>query len=139
MSGLAVAYWQKVFDKTLQSIEKKLHKKLDQIDKFHAIPMENLSDWQHKQMKELEEETQEMIAFLEINKATQKSYLTESAEVADYVLQQWLENQQLRQVIEHKDKVIDVLLDRYSKTLKIKSNEYFTSKSRINVRQQNKQ
>ncbi len=139
MSGLAVAYWQKVFDENLPSIEKRLHKKLDQIDKFHAISMENLSDWQYKLMKDLEEETQEMIAFLEINKATQKSYLIESAEIADFLLQQWLENQQLRQVIEHKDKVIDVLLDRYSKTLKIKSNEYFTSKSRINVRQQNKQ
>lgn len=123
MSGLAVAYWQKVFDENLPRIEKILHKKLDQLEKFHSISMENISDWQHKQMKDLEEETQEMIAFLEINKSTQKSYLTESVEVADCLLQQWLENQQLMQQIEHKDKVIDVLLDRYSKTLNIKSNE----------------
>ena len=123
MSGLAVAYWQKVFDENLPRIEKILHKKLDQIDKFHAISMENLTDWQYKQMKDLEEETQEMIAFLEIIKATQKSFLTESAEVADCLLQQWLENQQLMQQIEQKDSVIDILLDRYSKTINIKPNE----------------
>lgn len=117
MSGLAVAYWQKVFDESLPRIEKRLHKKLDQIDKYHAIPMENLSDWQHKQMKDLEEETQELIAFLEINRETQKSYLLETTEVADSIVKQWTENQQLRQEIEQKNTIIDNLLNKYSQTI----------------------
>lgn len=117
MSGLDVAYWQKVFDENLPIIERILHKKLDQLDKYYAIPLENLSDWQHKQMKDLEEETQEMIAFLEINRETQKSYLIETSEVADSIMKQWIENQQLRQVIEQKDTIIDNLLNKYSQTI----------------------
>lgn len=117
MSGLAVAYWQKVFDENLPIIERILHKKFDQIDKYHAIPMENLSDWQHKQMKDLEEETQELIAFLEINRETQKSYLIETAEVADSIMKQWIENQQLRQEIEQKNTIIGNLLNKYSQTI----------------------
>jgi hypothetical protein len=79
--------------------------------------MENLSDWQHKQMKDLEEETKETIAFLEINKKTQESYLIESAEIADLLLQQSVENQQLRQEIEEKDTIIENLLNKYSQTI----------------------
>lgn len=123
MSGLNVAYWQMAFVKSLPNIELRIHKKLDQLEKFHSISMENLSDWQHKQMKDLEEETKETIAFLEINKKTQESYLIESAEFADLLLQQSVENQQLRQEIEEKNKVINVMLDRYSNTLNIKSYE----------------
>lgn len=123
MSGLNVAYWQMIFDKSLPSIESRIHKKLDLLEKFHSISMENLSDWQHKQMKDLEEETKETIAFLEINKKTQESYLIESAEIADLLLQQSVENQQLRQEIEEQNKVINVMLDKFSNTLNIKSYE----------------
>lgn len=123
MSGLTVAYWQKVFDENLPAIEERLHKKLDQLEELHAVLMDNLSLWQHKQMRVLEEETQEMVAFLEISKATQKSYLTESAEIADFLLRQCTENQQLRQKLEQKEKLICILLERYFKILNIKSNE----------------
>ena len=123
MSGLNVAYWQMIFDKSLPSIESRIHKKLDQLEKFHSISMENLSDWQYKQMKDLEEETKETIAFLEINKKTQESYLIESAEIADLLLQQSVENQQLRQEIEEQNKVKNVMLDIFSNKLNIKSYE----------------
>ena len=118
MSGLNVAYWQMIFDKSLPSIESRIHKKLDQLEKFHSISMENLSDWQHKQMKDLEEETKETIGFLEIIKKKLESYLIESAEIADLLLQQSVENQQLRQEIEEKDTIIDNLLNKYSQTIK---------------------
>jgi hypothetical protein len=118
MSGLNVAYWQMAFDKSLPNIESRIHKKLDQLEKFHSISMENLSDWQHKQMKDLEEETKETIGFLEIIKKKLESYLIESAEIADLLLQQSVENQQLRQEIEEKDTIIDNLLNKYSQTIK---------------------
>jgi hypothetical protein len=60
---------------------------------------------------------------LEINKKTQESYLIESAEIADLLLQQSVENQQLRQEIEEQNKVINVMLDKFSNTLNIKSYE----------------
>jgi hypothetical protein len=117
MSGLNVAYWQIAFDKSLPNIELRIHKKLDQLEKFHSISMENLSDWQHKHMKDLEEEVQEMIGFLEIIKKKLESYLIESAEIADLLLQQSVENQQLRQEIEEKDTIIENLLNKYSQTI----------------------
>ena len=117
MSGLAVAYWQKVFDENLPSIENILHKKLSQLEKNHAIPMENISNWQYKHMRELESETQEMIAFLEINKEVQKSYLIETTNIAIFYLNQWVEIQQLRQAIQQKDRLIEVLLNKYSQTI----------------------
>jgi hypothetical protein len=118
MSGLKVAYWQMAFDKSLPNIESRIHKKLDQLEKFHSISMENLSDWQYKQMKDLEEEVQEMIGFLEVTKKKLKSYLIESAEIADLLLHQSVENQQLRQEIEEKDTIIENLLNKYSQTIK---------------------
>lgn len=123
MSGLNVAYWQMAFDKSLPNIESRIHKKLDQLEKFHSISMENLSDWQHKQMKDLEEETKETIGFLEIIKKKLESYLIESAEIADLLLQQSVENQQLRQEIEEQNKVKNVMLDIFSNKLNIKSYE----------------
>lgn len=118
MSGLKVAYWQMAFDKSLPNIESRIHKKLDQLEKFHSISMENLSDWQYKQMKDLEEEVQEMIGFLEVTKKKLESYLIESAEIADLLLHQSVENQQLRQEIEEKDTIIENLLNKYSQTIK---------------------
>lgn len=121
MSGLGISFRQQVYDANLPSIEKILHKKLDQLEKYHAIPMEDLSDWKHKLMKDLEEETQEMIGFLEINKDTQKSYFMDTAKVANCMVKYYIENQQLRQEIVQKDTIIDNLLNKFKKTINNKS------------------
>lgn len=122
MSGLSVSYWQLIYDKTLLIVEELLHKKLDKIDKLYSIPTENLSNWHHKQIEELEYEFQNLLAFLEINKETQKSYLLESYRIANCQTSLWKENQILRKELDQKDKQIEVLLKKYYQTIqKLKS------------------
>lgn len=118
MSGLAVAYWQKVFDENLPEVEKILNDKLDKINNLQNIPMDKLSNWQFQQLKDLEKETKIFLGFININQKVQRSYLVETTSIAAYHLDLWEENQTLKQTIEQQDKIIEVLLSKYSKTLK---------------------
>lgn len=117
MSGLSVSYWQLVYDKSLPIIEELLHKKLDRIDRLYSIPTEKLSNWHYNQIKELEYEFQNLLAFLEINKQTQKSYLLESYKIANCQIGLWKEIQILRKELDQKDKQIEDLLKKYYQTI----------------------
>lgn len=117
MSGLSVTYWQVIFDKTLPIIEELIHKKLDKIDKLYSITTARLSNWHNNQIKELEYEIQNLLAFLEINEQTQKSYLEESYKIANCQIGLWKENKILRKELDQKDKQIEVLLKKYYQTI----------------------
>lgn len=122
MSELSMSYLEKVFDTEFPKVELLLHKKLDRLD---SLSIENRSDWQFKEMKELEKETMLFISFIDIIGKMKSSYLEETTKVVGCQIQIWVENKQLKidnqllkQEIEQKDTIIGGLLIKFSQTIK---------------------